>query len=88
MTPRPNTLVVMRLVDMHRVHPAQDNTRVCSDCGAPVGIFPSGQEAMRRFPDLQIICNVCINKMPGSIVNIPAPGALEEIGQSVPTRRA
>ena len=34
MTSHPNAaLVVMRLIDMVRVHPLHDNSRACSRCG-------------------------------------------------------
>lgn len=60
-------LVVMRLADMRRGHPAQDNTHVCSRCKEPVGIYPSGQHALRQQPELPIICNVCVDMKPGDI---------------------
>jgi hypothetical protein len=53
------TLVVMRLKDMGRVHPDQDNSRLCSQCGEPVGVYPSGQAALRDRPDMRIVCHVC-----------------------------
>jgi hypothetical protein len=85
---QPATLAVMRLADMHKVHPQQDNTRVCSGCGETVGIYPSGQRALRDTPGLRIVCNVCAWNLPPATVSKPAPGALEEIGQSVPKGRA
>ena len=54
-------LIVMRLVDMYKRHPKQINDRVCSRCGAAVGIYPSGQEALAKDPELQIVCFYCIN---------------------------
>jgi hypothetical protein len=53
-------LVTMRLVDMRRMHPSQDNTRVCSQCRRYVGIYPTGQRALLRRPDLRIMCNRCL----------------------------
>jgi ribosomal protein S27AE len=69
-------LIVMRLADMWRTRPDQDNSRVCSKCGEQVGIYPSGQAVLRERPQTAIVCNVCYE--PTSGVNIPAPGALEE----------
>ena len=59
------TLVTMRLEDMARVHPAQDDSRVCSTCGHQVGIYPSGQRALAANPGIALICQVCANPQPG-----------------------
>jgi hypothetical protein len=61
-----NTLVVMRLADMGRVHPGQDNSRVCSKCGERVGIYPSGQRALRNFPAMPVVCFVCAQGVKGA----------------------
>jgi hypothetical protein len=58
----PVRLVAMRLVDMHKIHPEQDNTRACAFCGQPVGIYPSGQKALRAHPEAEIMCQVCAVK--------------------------
>lgn len=76
-------LIVMRLADMARIHPGQDNSRKCSGCGQPVGIYPSGQSMIRRQPNIRIICNHCYKREPGD-VEILVPGALEEPLESVP----
>lgn len=55
-------LVVMRLVDMHKMHPLQDSSKLCDLCGAPVGIYPSGQAAIRADPTIEIVCSVCALK--------------------------
>ena len=52
-------LVAMRLKDMFSVHPRQDNSRFCSKCGERVGLYPSGQNALRNNPSMPIICAVC-----------------------------
>lgn len=52
-------LVVMRLDDMRRQHPDQDNSRFCSECGQKVGIYPSGQKALKAHPEMTVICSVC-----------------------------
>lgn len=70
-------LLVMRLADMHRVHPQQDDSRVCSQCQHPVGIYPSGQAALKRDPELLIVCSVCSEKEPPEF-RLLAPGALTE----------
>jgi hypothetical protein len=75
------TLVVMRLADMRRVHPRQDNSRVCVECGAAVGIFPSGQAMLRRHPRLHLVCNRCSNPDAFSVL---APGAEAEPFESIP----
>jgi hypothetical protein len=57
-------LIVMRLEDVQRVHPQQDNTRVCDACGEAVGIYPSGQDLIRRIPGLRIVCQHCTDLPP------------------------
>lgn len=71
-------LIVMRLVDMKRVHPDQI-TAQCSKCGEAVGVYPSGQKVMREMPDIELICQVC--KQPAD-VTLLAPGAELEPFQS------
>ena len=72
-------LIVMRLADMTRVHPDQI-IRKCTKCRHKVAVYPSGQEVMRHYPDVQLICQVC--KTPGSNALL-APGAAFEPFQSV-----
>jgi hypothetical protein len=67
----PTELVVMRLADMRRVHPQQDNSKVCSECWKQVGIYPSGQQALRLSPAIKIICAVCAADR-GPLVSVPA----------------
>ena len=55
-------LIVMRLIDMRRMHPQQDNSKVCALCGEPVGIYPSGQAQLRGDPSTEIACSVCAKK--------------------------
>jgi hypothetical protein len=71
---KPDALVTMRLSDMHRMHPAQDDTHVCSKCGHPVGIYPSGQSALRKWPGMQVLCSHCAiaTRRPGEIDNVLA----------------
>jgi hypothetical protein len=70
---KPDALVTMRLADMGRMHPAQDDTHTCAECGAPVGIYPSGLSALRRWPEMKVICVACACKRPREeIENMPA----------------
>jgi hypothetical protein len=76
----PNQIVCMRLDQMQYKHPDQNNSKRCSRCRARVGIYPSGQKALARDPKLQIICNVCAEKMDFQYKFRveEAPGAIEE----------
>ena len=86
MTDTAPVLIVMRLADMHRVHPRQDNSRTCPRCGERVGIYPSGQKALRRVRGLTIICEKCHATRPCDVL-ILAPGAEAEPGESRPIAR-
>lgn len=69
----PDALVTMRIADMRRMHPAQDDSHVCGECGHPVGLYPSGQAALRKYPRMKIICQVCATKRsPSEIENVAA----------------
>jgi hypothetical protein len=74
-------LVTMRLKDMWKVHPDQDNSRVCSKCGQPVGVYPSGQRVLQENPQAKIICNVCVDHKPGD-ENYPA-GPISDIMREI-----
>ncbi len=79
-TGRP-TLIVMRLANMSRVHPRQIKA-TCERCGHTVGIYPSGQEAIRRYPIIELVCDHC---MSGLVAATLAPGAgPNEASESVP----
>jgi hypothetical protein len=70
---KPVALVTMRIADMTRMHPAQDDTHACGECGHAVGIYPSGQSALRKWPEMKIICNHCAMDRPAhEIENMPA----------------
>ncbi len=73
-------LIVMRLKNMRRVHPLQDNSQVCAVCGKQVGIYPSGQAVLASDPATRIICDVCYQ--PSSLA-VLAPGAEHEPFESV-----
>ena len=87
MTDAPSTLLVMRLADMVRVHPQQDNSRTCDRCGEQVGIYPSGQEVLRKNPSTEIVCSVCAEQDPPPTLQALAPGALHEPFESVRAKR-
>jgi hypothetical protein len=75
-------LVVMRLIDMHRVHPSQDDSRSCSRCGERVGIYPSSQAALKAHPGMAIVCSVCALKdVRPTDKHVMAAGSFEEIVQ-------
>jgi hypothetical protein len=78
-------LIVMRLADMHRQHPQQDNSRVCVECGQRVGIYPSGQRVLAQLPSVAIVCSRCLWKRPQPDKVFLAPGAEGEASESVPT---
>jgi hypothetical protein len=75
----------MRLVDMHRVHPHQDNSHVCSHCGERVGVYPTGQNVLRHNRQIKILCHVCVGKnvekVAKEVVEIRAAGSWDEIAQ-------
>jgi hypothetical protein len=76
-------LIVMRLVDMHRVHPDMV-AGICSRCTETCGIYPSGQRVLAETPDVKIVCTRC---HPDPLRAGLAPGALEEPLQSIPNPR-
>ena len=77
---REQILLCMRLDDMLWVHPQMDSTRVCSQCGTCVGIYPSGQKILKRYRKVKIVCHVC--REPDLSTALPAPGAIEESRKS------
>jgi hypothetical protein len=81
-----DVLGVMRLADMHKVHPEQDNSHVCAVCGHRVGVYPSGQR-VKAQPRIRLVCNHCLEPDPAEIY-LPAPGAFEEMRESVPAKKA
>jgi hypothetical protein len=78
----PQMLVCNRLADMVKMHPDQDDTHKCGSCGHAVGIYPSGQKAIKRWPKIAIRCAQCaqISSLPTDI-NIPAAQTYEEFAQ-------
>jgi len=75
-------LFVMRANEMLRVHPLTDWSHRCSKCNEPVGIYPSGQVVIEEqgTANVTIICNHC---QPRSIIMGLAPGALDDVRESI-----
>lgn len=80
---KPASLVAMRLIDMRRVHPQQDNSHSCVRCGQRVGLYPSGQAVLRQHPAMDVYCWPCAQKdrRPDDD-NWPA-GTLDEIAREI-----
>jgi hypothetical protein len=77
----PQLLICNRLTDMTNMHPQQDDTHKCGKCGHPVGIYPSGQKALKRWPKMAIRCVPCAAAtVQPTDINVPA-GSVEEILQ-------
>jgi hypothetical protein len=78
-------LFVMRVDLMTRVHPQADFSHVCARCGERVGIYPSGQKILRKYPKAEIVCNVCaLGVARDEILLIERlPGAEREARESV-----
>lgn len=75
----PAALVCTRLIDMTRMHPAQDNSHACSRCGRRVGVYPTGQRALQAYPRMKILCAPCADAdMKPDDINGPA-GSIEDI---------
>jgi DNA-directed RNA polymerase subunit RPC12/RpoP len=74
-------LIVMRLADMERIHPNQDNSHVCSKCGQQVGIYPSGQMYLKERPNLDIICSRCAGAF--GVVVPPSQQIITEMQESI-----
>ena len=66
-------LIVMRLAEMRRVHPAQV-PRHCDRCGHLCGVYPSGQDVIRRDPLTEVVCSHCIDPATVPAIGL-APGA-------------
>lgn len=88
MSERP-MLVVMRLASMYKVHPRTDFSHNCERCKKAVGIYPSGQQAMRDHPGIEIVCHVCAEQDRGAIILAePLPGVEQERRESVDAKIA
>jgi hypothetical protein len=86
-------LVVMRLIDMHKMHPEQDNSKVCALCGEPVGIYPSGQAAIKTDPTMEIVCAICAarehNRFEDTAIPASDPATIaQEVRESFTVKKA
>lgn len=63
------------------MHPKQVE-KICSECGRVVGVYPTGQQMIERYPDMKIKCSVCAMIDLDGIEAIPA-GPIEEIVQEI-----
>jgi hypothetical protein len=80
-------LLVMRLVDMGRIHPGQDNSHKCSRCGYQVGIYPSGQDFLRKNDTARIVCTICADVSSKSIIfEAPSDQIIQEMRESLPKK--
>jgi len=79
-----NELLVMRLVDMGRIHPKQDNSKVCSKCGHQVGIYPTGQKWLKKYPKTVIICPQCVGPNYDGRAVAPMSEMIQESRESYP----
>jgi hypothetical protein len=82
-------LTVVRLANMHKVHPQMTTAYNCDLCGEQVGIYPSGQKVIKQLGrnNVVIVCDECAGP---NVMGKPAPGALAEVKQSVsfdPTKK-
>jgi hypothetical protein len=78
-------LLVMRAADMHRAHPQTDWSYCCARCGQPVGVAPSSMLMMRKYAEIELVCQVCD---PGEAPFAQlVPGALAEIREAVTITR-
>ena len=88
---KPDALIVMRLANMHQMHPGADLTKVCSKCGHKVGIYPSGSRQLRANPGLPIICLICASREPPADLELHPAGTpdeiLQEMRDSAPVKR-
>jgi hypothetical protein len=88
----PDALVTMRIADMTRMHPAQDDSHACAECGHACALYPSGQAALRKWPTMKVICAHCACKRPRhEIENMPAADfdtIMQEGRESVKVSRA
>jgi hypothetical protein len=68
--------------DMWIAHPQTDWTETCDQCHGKVGIYPSGQNYIKRYrrANIDIKCNRC--QLPGQSA-VLAPGVYQEVHESV-----
>jgi hypothetical protein len=75
----------MRHANMTRVHPQTEFAHRCARCNHVVGIFPSGQKALREMPELEIVCDVCAGDTTAVFnTGTMLPGVRQEARESLP----
>jgi hypothetical protein len=77
------TLLAMRAADMVVVQPHMDTTHGCCRCHETVGLYPSGQRVLRRYRNIEIVCQHCMTDGERSDAKL-APGAEHEPYQGYP----
>jgi hypothetical protein len=92
MSGEPKMLVCTRLSDMTVMHPEQTQ-ELCSKCQHVVGVYPTGQRAIKNYPDMKILCAQCASlRELGPEDEIYAAGTVGEIikerNESKPVGRA
>jgi hypothetical protein len=89
----PIMLVCTRLADMTVMHPKQTQ-ELCSKCQHTVGVYPTGQVMMAKYPKMKVVCAPCaaLSELDPSRDEIIPAGTIEEIVQerneSVPVGKA
>lgn len=76
-------LLCMRLADMQKIHPLMSLAEYCERCGAPLGVYPSGQRilAEKGREHIELVCNRCA---PSPVVGLMLPETLNEVRDSIP----
>jgi hypothetical protein len=82
MSQEPASLICMPLGEMHKRHPDQIH-RTCSNCGVLVGIYPSGQKAIKAYPQMKIICINCATDKIDPTDEFRPAGPIEEIKREI-----
>jgi ribosomal protein L40E len=88
MSKSPTALVATRLADMRYRHPHQVDDHVCSKCGEKVGIYPSGQAALKAHPNAVVICAQCALADPDEKADHRPAAGLEVIEKEMRESRA
>jgi hypothetical protein len=75
-------LICTPLHQQTQMHPRQIE-RPCSACGQQVGIYPTGQAAMKAYPHMKIICPDCSRLNPNKYDKSYSAGKPEEVLQEM-----
>ena len=78
----PTELVCTRLADMTNMHPQQIET-ICYKCGHMVGIYPTGQRALKKYPNMRVKCINCAMKVMKSDDEVLSAGTPDEVVQEM-----